>query len=423
MGEDNFLSETQSTESLSLSSSDSTISEFFQNLNDSNSFKLRDLLESIELPSDNHVSFIAEQEIIKKISMGVGDLGPYADSQLHADLVECYSNMAQAFLRCRIRSSSFPCGRSVEVGDNFSRSQYDETKVSEEENKEELEEESIRDQDCGSQHTSTSASIVSIDSSIVTLTFEQQAIRQHAHSILCWAEKATKKKDSDSKSLAVSSPSRIKDIVIRNKRQPRFSLDTNKDPPNNINKIIREPGWNFNIYDVKHKRGCPRAKLSQFGTHNPEDSEFFLPNLGISCNCGAELKIDPNLDPTCVRCFLRPWQADFLQSIYITHADQLIQLYKMKPDDLAKSMSSWRKKMHLPRTQTKSCYIAMHIWAKTAKTIIARHPKSSIEKEHKIFKEASLLEMKFLKDNSSLTESTDTSMHFTSVLTDGESEI
>jgi len=103
----------------------------------------------------------------------------------------------------------------------------------------------------------------------------------------------------------------------------------------------------------------------------PPDSEqanFFLPKLEHKCSCGAMSPTSAAIqNPTLLSNILRPWQADFLRSMGVTTATQLVQTYKAHGKDLSCAMAMWRQNRGLKKARKKSCYIALHIWTRTSK--------------------------------------------------------
>jgi len=112
-----------------------------------------------------------------------------------------------------------------------------------------------------------------------------------------------------------------------------------------------------------------------------EHVEFFLPRLGQACTCGAE----PNAecaDSTALSSFLRSWQVTFLNACGITTAERLVEINKHYAKPVAKAMKKWRRMKKMKPAHTKSCLIALSIWAKTATTKVQslnQQPHSCLE--------------------------------------------
>ena len=93
----------------------------------------------------------------------------------------------------------------------------------------------------------------------------------------------------------------------------------------------------------------------------------------MACACGKskvreehERRLKANGDdPLLLVNILRPWQVEFLESIGVTRAEHLCRAQKRNPDGLAKGMRYWRHEQKLKSIKTKSCAVALHIWART----------------------------------------------------------
>jgi hypothetical protein len=136
---------------------------------------------------------------------------------------------------------------------------------------------------------------------------------------------------------------------------------------------------------------------------NAAHVDFYLPKLGMVCTCGKhdlDKKLD-NDDPTNLENILRPWQVDFLKSIKIFKAEDLVKQYQTRGDGLAKQMRSWRKKQGLASVKTKSCGIALHIWNKTCKVIV-KSVQAQRKSGVKVFQKPDILEIS-MADNQTLS--------------------
>jgi len=128
------------------------------------------------------------------------------------------------------------------------------------------------------------------------------------------------------------------------------------------------------LSSVKHEMGCS-CRGSLF-SGNAEHSEFFLPRLGLACNCGAEKNARKrNADPTALKSFLRTWQVSYLRPVGIFSAEDLISRYDKYGQEMARAMKNWRHYKHLKPARTKACLVALQIWTKTAKTVLRSHKK------------------------------------------------
>mmetsp|Transcript_22346 Transcript_22346/g.32899 ORF Transcript_22346/g.32899 Transcript_22346/m.32899 type:complete len:296 (+) Transcript_22346:339-1226(+) len=105
-----------------------------------------------------------------------------------------------------------------------------------------------------------------------------------------------------------------------------------------------------------------------------EHMEFFLPKLGMACNCNKPsedcLHCVYNQDPAELKSILRTWQVDFLASLSIHRAEQLIVAYKRNPRRMARAMKQWRIDNEMQPVRSKSCYVALHIWCRTSKVVL-----------------------------------------------------
>ena len=128
------------------------------------------------------------------------------------------------------------------------------------------------------------------------------------------------------------------------------------------NRDLSSPSFEAEDYKGKHKIGC--AYLSLPFVSEPF-RDFFLPKPGFPCTCGTE-KCSPlgsEEDLTDLRSMLRQWQVDFLTDLNITTPLDLIQAQRYNAKQVAFAMESWRAKKKMPDMETKSCMIALHIWA------------------------------------------------------------
>mmetsp|Transcript_18772 Transcript_18772/g.27757 ORF Transcript_18772/g.27757 Transcript_18772/m.27757 type:complete len:165 (+) Transcript_18772:40-534(+) len=114
---------------------------------------------------------------------------------------------------------------------------------------------------------------------------------------------------------------------------------------------------------------------------NAEYIEFYLPKLGMACNCGR-YKEEPLLDgedPTSLKHILRTWQVDFLKDQNIHFGVELVHAINQRSHDLSKAMRIWRKEAGLPAVKTKSCYVALQIWYRTCKAVVRSVRKQKVE--------------------------------------------
>jgi hypothetical protein len=104
--------------------------------------------------------------------------------------------------------------------------------------------------------------------------------------------------------------------------------------------------------------------------------DFYLPKLGIMCCCGRQQdESQSHPDPNHLANILRDWQVDFLQSLGLNSAADLVHAYnshKHSPHDLAKAMRAWRAQQGLLAVKTRSCGIALRIWSRTCQAAVQR---------------------------------------------------
>lgn len=136
---------------------------------------------------------------------------------------------------------------------------------------------------------------------------------------------------------------------------------------------------------------------------NAAHVNFYLPKLGMACTCGKK-EVDESLDckdPTSLENILRPWQVDFLKSLNIRRAEDLVYQYYRRSDILAKEMRRWRKDKNLVSVKTKSCGVALHIWNRTCKVIVK---SVNLQRENCVFnlQKPNILEIS-LSDNQTLS--------------------
>lgn len=104
---------------------------------------------------------------------------------------------------------------------------------------------------------------------------------------------------------------------------------------------------------------------------NDDLIEFYLPLMGMACTCGARPKSLPNEDePASLENILRPWQVEFLAAFGIYRGDQLVKAHHRSAAALATAMRKYRKKHSMTPFRSKSCAVALSIWAKTAKAFV-----------------------------------------------------
>lgn len=231
-----------------------------------------------------------------------------------------------------------------------------------------------------------------------SLSSEQRAIRLHAQKLLFWADKATGTLDNSSMlSLSVDkenahdgrfptfttpvknkSREGLKNAARSHNRGPspiRNSSFGLKDAVSGRSKSQSMSPSTSHVSSVQHEKSCSCSGSLFSG--NKEHSEFFLPKLGMACNCGgAEKKAkSENEDPTALKSFLRTWQVSFLRSMGIFSADDIIYQYSKHHEEMARAMKHWRYSKRMKPARTKACLVALQIWTKTAKTVLRSNKK------------------------------------------------
>ena len=119
---------------------------------------------------------------------------------------------------------------------------------------------------------------------------------------------------------------------------------------------------------------CCECAASAFSGNEPE-SEFYLPKLGLACSCGgneAQLadRASFSRNPEALASILRPWQCDFLATLDVATADELLRSHKADANSMARSMKLWRMREGMAPCRSKECYIALKIWSRTCKVVL-----------------------------------------------------
>ena len=149
------------------------------------------------------------------------------------------------------------------------------------------------------------------------------------------------------------------------------------------------------------------CKASPFSGNDPQ-SEFYLPKLGLACNCGYDVDIDRvnfSKDPTSLTNVLRKWQCDFLSSLGVHTANELLHAHKGDANGIARKMKEWLSKNSNINmragssggnndsscgggevvvgggvgTRSRECYVALKIWSRTCKVVL----RSIREQKHR----------------------------------------
>eukprot|EP00804_Cyclotella_cryptica_P030477 CCRYP_008545-RA/>CCRYP_008545-RA protein AED:0.28 eAED:0.28 QI:0/-1/0/1/-1/1/1/0/690 len=258
-------------------------------------------------------------------------------------------------------------------------------------------------------HNKQERSVVSCDDAS-----DHKSIRAHAEKLLYWANKAAERSKSPSRGSIASGSYSARPVVShhssvpttiglpprgsatkKNVRSlpPRPPSDCASTFSNATNKSDKENGGGlnvpkransdkaviFNLEKVESSSDSCKCSTSPF-SGNDAHSEFYLPKLGLACTCGQSSNIEDRAsfskNPTSLQNILRSWQCDFLATLGIHTADQLLRAHKNGANDMARRMKRWREENSLPLARSKECYVALMVWARTAKVVLR-----SIEKQ------------------------------------------
>jgi hypothetical protein len=128
-------------------------------------------------------------------------------------------------------------------------------------------------------------------------------------------------------------------------------------------------GETVSVADVAEDGICT-CSASVF-SGNDELIQFFLPLMGMACNCGKRPLglINPE-EPTSLDNILRPWQVKFLAAFGIHRGDQLVKAHHRSAKALANALRQYRRKHGMTPFRTKSCGMALQIWSKTSKSYV-----------------------------------------------------
>jgi hypothetical protein len=245
---------------------------------------------------------------------------------------------------------------------------------------------------------------------------EHSRIRSHAEKLLHWADRAIVRGNRKLDGLPTSPDSSIgtelrpspramnvlqmtpSRISTANGLPPLFPSPKFR-PEENDKRVIS------NLETVEVKPGC--ACESSMFSGNAEHVDFYLPKLGVICSCGKNQSVTmrEGSDPCALENILRDWQVDFLKSVGISAALELVHATRQRSGELAKDMRRWRKKNNLLAVKTKSCSVALHIWSQTCRSVV----KSVQEQKAKGMVEAKrpeFLDVTLLSDDLSLGVST-----------------
>jgi Kinesin motor domain len=203
---------------------------------------------------------------------------------------------------------------------------------------------------------------------------EHDKIRLHAERLLNWVDEAIDKNRSYDIDPACSSASITSDGTYF---RPLHLNDDDDDDCAvfHARNTVANSENEFYISNLKtvedeaSVQACP-CRESVF-SKRPDIVAFYLPKLGLVCTCGRKDTVPLiGSDPCRLENILRDWQVQFCESCNILSASDFLNAYTQEPCEFAKKMRSWRKANRLQSVKTKSCGIALRIWARTCKTVI-----------------------------------------------------
>ena len=134
-----------------------------------------------------------------------------------------------------------------------------------------------------------------------------------------------------------------------------------------------------------------------FSVESSQHIDFFLPNLSTAApydrvNENSDHEGDDSIFD--LKNILRPWQVEFLASLGIHTTKELVDIHTKDQHQniLAKKMRKWRRVQQLPAVKTRSCAVALLIWARTCKAV-DRFFLKQLEAGHSIPKRPDFLEI------------------------------
>jgi Kinesin motor domain len=214
---------------------------------------------------------------------------------------------------------------------------------------------------------------------MVPFSNDSQRIRSHAALLLDWADRAIQKARSSTpfKDTGGGGGSTVASSMATDFR-PSFGIHGRSavDPLANGSQSDGQV-WFGNLDALPNAAAfspcpCQDSILSS----NPAHVDFYLPKLGVMCCCGRQQdESQSHPDPNHLANILRDWQVDFLQSLGLIGAADLVHAYnshKHSPHDLAKAMRFWRAQQGLLAVKTRSCGIALRIWSRTCQAVVQR---------------------------------------------------
>jgi len=215
--------------------------------------------------------------------------------------------------------------------------------------------------------------------SVGAMTIDSHSIRLHAEKVLNMAKKAIEKKEETETPSRAALPIPPRSINRIPKTPDRRDREIISIASAHIPKSMKkEKKVNFgSTPESKHRDCCSKTDCTCFSSSfsgNAHHIDFFLPLLGKACKCNKNIETNKiNSDPTDLKNILRPWQVEFLSSVGITTARQLLNARRTESRNLAKALITWRKLKKMKPVKLKSCFVALHIWARTTKITLRTH--------------------------------------------------
>ena len=227
---------------------------------------------------------------------------------------------------------------------------------------------------------------------------DTRSIKRHASRVLSMAKKTisgSSRKNEVYPDLPSSRTPTENNKLGANKPPKYMSYKSQLPPPAPRPKLVSVEkttinmpmNGNANISNVPHsstkakmKEKLFKNKLSRKSSQSskklfagtPDDLEFYLPKVALDGSKTQENILVGNItskedadDPTSLANILRPWQVEFLESMKITTASQLVFASKCKSSTIAKAMVKWRSEKKMKTMKTKACAVALHIWTRT----------------------------------------------------------
>mmetsp|Transcript_37889 Transcript_37889/g.55830 ORF Transcript_37889/g.55830 Transcript_37889/m.55830 type:complete len:375 (-) Transcript_37889:175-1299(-) len=141
------------------------------------------------------------------------------------------------------------------------------------------------------------------------------------------------------------------------------TLENKENSPKTSGKTLKYPKGGDDQSSV--------CSLTSVRAQDPAHVDFFLPKIEFTCKCEdcSERYRQTSCDLTALSNILRGWQAKFLASVGIKTTEELIRARQKDSRGLSKAMVKWRSCRNMRPVKKKSCYVALHIWTRTASAV------------------------------------------------------